>query len=67
MKMWESLILALLAPLKNQILSKYQNSYAVHIISNLINKKVALGGLVVACLPLDARFAGSNLAKDDAF
>jgi hypothetical protein len=28
---------------------------------------VALGGLVVACLPLDPRFAGSNPAKDDGF
>jgi hypothetical protein len=28
---------------------------------------VALGGLVVACLPLDPRFAGSNLAEDDWF
>jgi hypothetical protein len=26
---------------------------------------VALGGLVVACLPLDPRFAGSNPAEDD--
>jgi hypothetical protein len=30
-------------------------------------KKVALGGLVVACLPLDPRFAGSNPAGDDGF
>jgi hypothetical protein len=29
--------------------------------------EVALGGLVVACLPSDPRFVGSNLAKDDAF
>jgi hypothetical protein len=29
--------------------------------------KVALGGLVVACLPLDPRFAGSNPAEDDGF
>jgi hypothetical protein len=29
--------------------------------------KVALCGLVVACLPLDPRFTGSNLAKDDEF
>jgi hypothetical protein len=28
---------------------------------------VAGGGLVVACLPLDPRFAGSNLAEDDGF
>jgi hypothetical protein len=28
---------------------------------------VALGGLVVACLPLDPRFAGSNPADDDGF
>jgi hypothetical protein len=28
---------------------------------------VALGGLVVACLPLDPRFAGSNPAEDDGF
>jgi hypothetical protein len=27
----------------------------------------ALGGLVVACLPLDPRFAGSNPAEDDGF
>jgi hypothetical protein len=26
---------------------------------------VALGGLVVTCLPLDSRFAGSNPAEDD--
>jgi hypothetical protein len=28
---------------------------------------VAVGGLVVACLPLDPRFAGSNPAEDDRF
>jgi hypothetical protein len=28
---------------------------------------VALGGLVVACLPLDPKFAGSNPAEDDGF
>jgi hypothetical protein len=28
---------------------------------------VALGGLVVACLSLDPRFAGSNTAEDDEF
>jgi hypothetical protein len=28
---------------------------------------VALGGLVIACLPLDTRFAGSNPAEDDGF
>jgi hypothetical protein len=28
---------------------------------------VALGSLVVACLPLDLRFAGSNPAEDDGF
>jgi hypothetical protein len=28
---------------------------------------VALGGLVVACLPLHPRLAGSNLAEDDGF
>jgi hypothetical protein len=28
---------------------------------------VALGGLLVACLPLDPRFAGSNPAEDDGF
>jgi hypothetical protein len=28
---------------------------------------VALGGLVVACLPLDPRFVGSNPAKNDGF
>jgi hypothetical protein len=26
---------------------------------------VALGGIVVACLPLDPRFGGSNPAKND--
>jgi hypothetical protein len=30
-------------------------------------KPIALGGLVVACLPLDPRFADSNLAEDDGF
>jgi hypothetical protein len=29
--------------------------------------RVALGGLVVACLPLGPRFAGSNPAEDDGF
>jgi hypothetical protein len=28
---------------------------------------VAVGGLVVACLPFDPRFAGSNLSEDDGF
>jgi hypothetical protein len=28
---------------------------------------VALGGLVVACLPLDSRFAGSSPAEDYGF
>jgi hypothetical protein len=28
---------------------------------------VSLDDLVVACLPLDPRFMGSNLAKDDGF
>jgi hypothetical protein len=28
---------------------------------------VALGGLVIACLPLDPRFAGSKPAGDDGF
>jgi hypothetical protein len=35
--------------------------------TDLNQHKVALGGLVVACLPLDPRFAGSNPAEDDAF
>jgi hypothetical protein len=30
-------------------------------------RDVALGGLVVACLPLDPRFMGSNPTKDDGF
>jgi hypothetical protein len=30
-------------------------------------RKVALGGLVVACLPLDPRFPVSNPAEDDGF
>jgi hypothetical protein len=30
-------------------------------------RAVALGGLVVACLPLGPRFAGSNPAEDDGF
>jgi hypothetical protein len=30
-------------------------------------KDVDLGGLVVACLPLDPKFAGSNAAEDDGF
>jgi hypothetical protein len=29
--------------------------------------EVALGGLLVTCLTLDARFAGSNPAEDDGF
>jgi hypothetical protein len=29
--------------------------------------EVVIGGLVVACLPLDPRFAGSNPAEDDRF
>jgi hypothetical protein len=29
--------------------------------------QVTLSGLVVACLPLDPRFMGSNPAKDDGF
>jgi hypothetical protein len=28
---------------------------------------VFLGGLVVACLPFDPRFAGSNPAEEDGF
>jgi hypothetical protein len=28
---------------------------------------VALGGLVVVCLPLDPRFEGSNQAEDNGF
>jgi hypothetical protein len=28
---------------------------------------VALGSLVVACLPFDPRFAGSNPTEDDRF
>jgi hypothetical protein len=28
---------------------------------------VALGGVVVACLPLDPRFTDSNPSKDDGF
>jgi hypothetical protein len=32
-----------------------------------IHTLVALGGLVVACLTVDPRFAGSNPAEDDGF
>jgi hypothetical protein len=38
---------------------KYHNPEAIFI--------VALGGLVVAWLPLDPKFVGSNLAEDDGF
>jgi hypothetical protein len=34
---------------------------------NLSYNWVALGGLMVACLPLDPRFADSNPAEDDGF
>jgi hypothetical protein len=38
----------------------------VHIIfTELERVNVGLGGLVVACLLLDSRFAGLNPAKDD--
>jgi hypothetical protein len=30
-------------------------------------KIVVLGGIAVACLPLDPRFAGLNLDEDDGF
>jgi hypothetical protein len=33
----------------------------------VLSEPVTLGGLVVACLPLDPRFAGSNPAEDDRF
>jgi hypothetical protein len=36
-------------------------------ISTLKCLLVALGDLVLACLPLDSRFAGSNPAEDDGF
>jgi hypothetical protein len=37
------------------------------VISFLRMTLIALGGLVVACLPVDLRFAGSNPAEDDGF
>jgi hypothetical protein len=33
----------------------------------LSQKVIALGGLVVACMPLGPRFEGSNQAQDDEF
>jgi hypothetical protein len=30
-------------------------------------QEVSLGYLVVACLPLDPKFAGSNTAEDDKY
>jgi hypothetical protein len=40
--------------------------YKERLESRFINE-ITLGGLVVACYPLDPRFAGSNPAEDDGF
>jgi hypothetical protein len=41
-------------------------AYSVNAIVSMLQTG-SLGGLVVECMPLDPRFAGSNLAEDDGF
>jgi hypothetical protein len=41
--------------------------YVLNPITTYLLLSVALGGLLVAWLPLDRRFAGSNPAEDDEF
>jgi hypothetical protein len=43
------------------------NAMPLKVITKQRLTNIALGGLMVACLPLDPRLAGSNPAENDGF